>query len=762
MNGIFELLFKYRPLLYEKGTISFHPLWSPSLLWIALALALAGACWVYWKTKGVVPDSWRYRFTALRAGAFFVVVLLFSQPVLRLRSVVPQQNFVAVAYDLSKSMEIRDGAQGKSRLEIEQALLRPAGSRLLNDLAAKFKLRFFHFSNSAQHSESFQDMPRHGGGTDLEKSLDQIVTEMATVPLAGIVLVSDGADNRSADLDKAAARLRARNIPVYSVGVGSPDFPRDTEVLRVTAPRRVLKDTKIEAEVSVRSTGYPGRKSKIEVLDSDRVIQTQNITLGSDGEVKIYKVDFSSVSSGPRVFKFRVAPFPDEVVSENKDQSVLISVDDEQSSVLYVEGEPRWEYGFLRRAILEDKNLRLVTLLRQANGKFLRQGVESGSVLEKGFPTDKAELFRYKTVILGSVEASFFTFDQLRMIADFVSQRGGGFLMLGGKNSFGQGGYANTPIEDLLPVNIGRAAGGIQEFLELEYRIRLTDYGALHPIMRLSLSDEQNRKKWDSAPTLMGFNPTTGAKPGATILAQGSVPDSRGQSPVILAFQRFGRGKSVALTAANTWRWRMGLEHTDNLHQLFWKQMLRWLVSDVPDPVAVTTDRHSYSPEDSAGIQLEANDPSFLPLNDARATARIKAPSGQSTSLDLAWDVEKDGLYSAVFKPQEEGIYEISAEAFRGGKSLGTAKTNFRVAESTEEFHNANMNAGLLKRLSAETGGRYYSPEDTRVLAEDISYVEKGSSRMEEKDLWDMPFLFLLLTGLVSAEWFFRKRKGLA
>jgi uncharacterized membrane protein len=758
MTAIFELLFKYRPLLYEKGVISFHPLWHPYLIWLLVIAAIFGAYWFYRKASNVLPAAWRNGLAVLRSASFLIVILMLSQPVLRLHSVTPQENFVAIAYDSSKSMEIRDGAQSQSRLDVEQRLLQPANNPFLKDLAAKFKLRFFRFSKGAERSEAFDIATRHGGVTDLERSLNQVVGEMAAAPLAGVILVSDGADNNSANLDKTAAQLRARNIPIYTIGIGIPKFPRDAEVLRVTVPRKVLKDTTVEADVSVVATGYSGQRSKLEVMENERPIQSQEITLGSDGEVKTYKLNFSSQTAGHRIYRFSLTPLPDEIVSENNDQTALIEVEDDKPQVLYIEGEPRWEYKFIRRAILEDKNLRLDAIIRKANAVIGRQ-VESGAVLEKGFPVEKPELFRYKAIIIGSVEASFFTFDQLRMISDFVSQRGGGFIMLGGRNSFGQGGYANTPIEDLLPVYLGESGAG---FEELKYKVRLNSYGLVHPVTHLAASEEQNRKRWDAAPTLEGFNPTSKPKPGATVLAQGSVLDSHGQSPVILAFQRFGRGKSVALTAANTWRWRMGLIHTDNMHQLFWKQMLRWLVSDAPDAVNATTDKNSYSQDDSVVIRVEANDASFLPVNNAQVTAQVKAPSGQTSSVQLAWDVEKDGSYSAGFEPREEGIYEVTSEAIQGSKSLGIGRTNFRVSESNEEFHNANTNLDLLKRLSAGTGGRYYSPNDLRTLPEDISYTDKGLSRVEDKDLWDMPFLFLLLVGLISTEWILRKRKGLA
>jgi uncharacterized membrane protein len=760
MTAIFEWLFKYRPLLYERGHIAFHPLWPTYVTWPLIIAALAAVYLLY--RRSIVPRAWRNGLLGLRAASFLLILFLCLQPVLRLRSVIPQKNFVAVAYDLSKSMEIRDGPGGQSRLEMERHLLRPTDNPLLTELDGKFKLRFFRFSKSAERTESFTDSPRRGEITDLERTLHQIAGELTTAPIAGIVLITDGADNHSINLDAAASQLRARKIPVYTVGVGSSDFPRDTEVLRVTTPRKVLKDAMVEAEVSVRSKGYAGRSSKLLVLDQDRLLQSQEIMLGSDGEVKIFKTSFSCRTSGPRVFTFRIEPFSDELIPENNDQTILMRVENTRPQILYVEGEPRWEFGFLRRAILQDKNLQLVTLLRQADGKLYRQGVDSSSILEKGFPADKPELFKYQAVIVGSVEASFFTFDQLRIISDFVSQRGGGFLMLGGKKAFGQGGYINTPIEDMLPLYLGPGSRGVPEFSDLEFKARLTGYGSQHPITRLSMLEAENRKKWDAAPALVGFNPTVGPKPGATVLAQGSTPDARGQSPVILAFQRFGRGKSVAFTTASSWRWRMGQEHTSSFHELFWTQMLRWLVTDAPDPVNAQSEKSSYSLDEPAVIRAEANDSSFTPLNNAQVQAQVQSPSGQVRSLSFSWEVEKDGTYSVSFQPEEEGIYEISSEAFQAGKSIGTAKSNFRVAQSTEEFHNAAMNDGLLKRLSAGTGGRYYRPKDTGTLPEDISYVNTGSSRLEEKELWDMPFLFLLLVGLVSTEWILRKRKGLA
>ncbi|PYV12834.1 MAG: hypothetical protein DMG07_16180, partial [Acidobacteria bacterium] len=515
MSAVFEFLFKYRAIVYQKGTFAFHPPWPAYVSWLAAATAVAGAWWLYRRTAGVVPRGPRAALVTLRGLTLVLLVVIFLQPVLVVRTVLPQKSFVAVAYDVSKSMEIHDGRDGQSRLEEVRHLLRPAANPVLEELGRKFKVRFFRFSGEASKVEGgFEDVPRHGNVTDLERTLSQVVVELGSAPISGIVLLTDGADNHSADLAAAAAQLRARNIPVYPVGIGAPDVSRDLEVMRVSAPKKVLRDAMIEADVAVRSKGYAGRRAKLTVKEHDRLIQSLEITLGSDGEVRTHKVNFSSETAGPKIFSFAIEPFSDEVIKENNSSDVLVRVEDSKPQILYTEGEPRWQYGFLRRSVGEDRNLHLVTLLRQADGKFFRQGLEDPAILEKGFPVDKAELFAYKGLILGSVEASFFTFDQLRMIADFVSQRGGSFLMLGGRNSLGQGGYTNTPLEDVLPVNLRFGSGNPPPFQDLEYKLRLTPYGAEHPVTRLSASEEENRKRWAAVPSLIGLNPTSGAKPG--------------------------------------------------------------------------------------------------------------------------------------------------------------------------------------------------------------------------------------------------------
>jgi uncharacterized membrane protein len=764
MATLFELLFKYRPHLFGRGTLALRAAWP----WYAICLLslgiILGSYLIYRYTEAKIENRWKIIFAALRAFSLFILLLIFLQPVLVLQSVIPQKSFVAILYDLSKSMEIRDGAGGQSRLDLEKALLRSSGNPWLEQLAAKFKIRYFRFAQDVRRAQGFEEVKPHGELTDLEKALNQVVVEMGNAPIAGIILITDGADNHSRNLFATAAQLHSKRIPIYPIGIGSPQFDPDIELVRLSAPTKVLRDTMIEAEVSVHASGYTGRPAKLVVLEQNKPVHSQEIRLGSDAEIKTHRVFFNTGSAGVKLFRFLVEPFPDEGISLNNDAIALVHVTDEQPRVLYLEGEPRWSYGFLRRAISDDKSLHLVTLLRQADGKYLRQGIESPSELEKGFPVNPAELNSYKAMILGSIEASFFSFDQLRMISEFVGRRGGGLAMLGGRNAFGQGGYVNTPLEEVLPVIIRQGQGSIDrlQFQDQEFKARITGYGLQHPVMRLSAVEAETAKRWNGAPELVGFNPTAGAKPGATILALAAASDAHGPLPILIASQRYGEGKSLAVTTGSIWRWRMGLDHRDNLHDLFWRQMLRWLVSDVPDAVSASSEKHSYSRDDLAIIRAEVRDESFFRINNARVLAQIKSPSGKVSEIPLEWDVSHDGEYSGTFKPLEDGLHEVSVQATLGSRSLGGSKIYFRIAESSAEYHNATLNSDLLKRLAEETEGRSYTPDSLRTLPEDISYVENGPSRVEQRELWDMPILYLVLAGTVLAEWALRKKKGLA
>ena len=297
--------------------------------------------------------------------------------------------------------------------------------------------------------------------------------ELSGAPVAGMVLVSDGADNSASApgatpmLEQLLA-LRARQIPVYTIGVGAERFASDIEVSRIEVPGTVLREASILVEVVIAQRGYSGSKVPIVVEDSGRIIGSREVTLPRDGEATVVRIRVPASESGARLLRVHVPVQNSEMVKENNERSAVVVVSDRREKILYLEGEPRFELKFIRQAVEDDKNLQVVTLLRSAKDKFLRLSVDDSVELSTGFPKTREELFTYRGVILGSVEASFFTVDQLRMLADFVGVRGGGLLVLGGRRALAEGGYAGTPLADALPVELGPAAGSDSGALQTE------------------------------------------------------------------------------------------------------------------------------------------------------------------------------------------------------------------------------------------------------------------------------------------------------
>jgi uncharacterized membrane protein len=449
------------------------------------------------------------------------------------------------------------------------------------------------------------------------------------------------------------------------------------------------------------------------------------------------------------------------MVAQNNAQQALVVVSDSKEKILYIEGEPRFELKFLRRAVEEDASLQIVTLQRTAANKFLRLSVDDSLELVTGFPKTREELFSYKGVVLGSIEASYFTLDQLRMLSDFVSVRGGGLLVLGGRRSFAEGGYAGTPLSDVLPVELDANEADSAYLAEL--KVDVSPAGLTHPATQIGASEDSSSARWKTLPAITTVNQIGRAKPGASVLLSGAVGESRQRRPVLLA-QRYGRGKVMAFPVQDSWLWQMHADVPleDMTHETFWRQLLRWLVSDVPGRVLATPSIDRPAPGEPIELRAEVVDPAFLKLNNADVTARVTAPSGQTTELKLDWAVTRDGEYRAPFVPAEKGLHTVQVIARAVADTLTASAAYVQAADPTSEFFGAEMRSSLLKRIAQETGGRFYTPATVSALPKDIVFTESGNTVLEQKDLWDMPIIFLCLIGLVGAEWGYRRWKGLA
>ena len=800
LESVFAFLFKYRPAVFEKGDFAFGSPTSVILLLLVGALVGIPAVLTYAAVRGKSTRRDRWILGALRGAAIVVVLFCLFRPLLLLSAAVPQRNYVGVLIDDSRSMQIADvdagDARPQTRADIVRHLVAGPDSAIRQALSDRFLVRYFRFAAGAQRIASPESVTFNGGQTRLGDAIEHARQELEAVPLSGLVVFTDGADNARTPLGDELLSLRARSVPVFTVGLGRERFDKDIEIRRVETARTTLKGSAIVADVLVKQRGYGGQKVPLVVEDEGRVIASQAVTLPNDGDLAPVRVHVALNEPGPRTLSFRIGAQQGEQVTQNNAQQALVVVRDRREKLLYVEGEPRSEMAFLRRAIAGDSNLQVVTLQRTAENKFLRIDVDNGDELAGGFPKTREELFRYRAIILGSVDAALFTRDQLQAIADFVSVRGGGLLLLGGRHAFGEGGYTSTPLAPVMPVVIGGDAVPDSLTFLADLKAQLTPAGAASAAAQVAATEEKSSERWRTLPSVTTVNRIRGLKPGAVVLLNGIVPEGgrveaygevvrRYEQPV-LVYQRYGRGVAIALPIQDTFLWQMQTPLEDQTFATFWRQLLRWLASDVPDRVTVSAATDVVGPREPITLNGIVADSAFVMRNDARVVAHVTTPSGATRDVSMEWAVDRDGEYRATFTPDEAGVYEIGVQAdLAGGRgalarrapaSAGRAGTPatapegasqpvyVRVASESEvgqEFFAAEMRAPLLKRISQETGGRFYTPETVSSLPEDITLSKRGVTVVNQMDLWDMPIIFLLLVGLVTGEWAYRKKRGL-
>src|SRR6185312_10400560 len=485
----------------------------------------------YASVRGRASRRDRWVLGAMRLSALLVLMACLFRPMLLLSAAVPQRNYVGVLIDDSRSMRIADQS-GKARSDwVERAFGGP-DSALFKALRQKFIVRLFRFSSTTQRIDSAADLSFAAGETHVGAAVEAARQELEGVPLSGLVLLTDGADNSHAPISDELLSLRARSVPIFAVGLGADRFNRDIEIRRVEASHSVLKGGSLVADLLIRQRGYGGQRVPLIVEDGGRIVSRDSITLPPDGDVAPVRVNVVAHDAGPRQLTFRIPAQAGEQVEQNNAQQALVDVRDGREKILYVEGEPRYEMRFIRAAVEADSNLQVVALQRTAENKFLRIGIDSAAELDAGFPKSRADLFKYRGVIIGNIEASFFTHDQLAMLADFVNVRGGGLLMLGGRRAFAEGGYAGTPLADVMPVVVQGDAVPDSLTFYADLKVSLTPAGAGHAVAQIGETPAASAARWQTLPSVSTVNHIRRVKPGAVTLITGSMaPGGRAGDP---------------------------------------------------------------------------------------------------------------------------------------------------------------------------------------------------------------------------------------
>ncbi len=751
---MFEFLFKYPAAVFSKGNFVLLGTWPLWLLFGGIIAAAAGLGWLIWRgrkthagdLRGFRPASVWLLQTVLVA----LIFLMIWRPALSIATLKPQQNIVAVVVDDSRSMALRE--DGSSR---HDQAIQTLNAGLLTALQKKFQVRLYRMGGNLERIAKLDQLNVSAPATRIGEDLKQVVAESSNLPIGAVVLLSDGADNSGGiDLD-TISEIRRQHIPVHTIGFGREQFAHDIEINDATMPARALANARLSADVTFHQRGYSGRKARLTLREGGKTLASEEVILAADGKLQTESLLFSAGPTGAKNFVIAIDPLDGEENVNNNQVTRVVNVDASKPRILYIEGEPRWEFKFIRRAVEDDKSLDLVTMLRTTQNKIYRQGVKSPEELAEGFPTKVEEIFGFQGIIIGSLTADYLTPTQQELIKQFVDRRGGGVLFLGGRESLGDGGYGKEPFADLLPVTLPARKPSF--FREPAYA-ELTPAGRNSLLCRIEENPDRNVQRWAKLPYMMNYQDPGQPKPGAVVLAN-SILENKARLPLLIT-QNYGRGRTAVFATAGSWRWQMLQPLNDMSHETFWRQMMRWMVSETHEHVVASTPKPVLADDTRLHLRAEVRDHSYLPATDARVEAHIIGPDGLNATADLHPDPLEAGIYVGEWGADKAGSYVVEVSAKRDKEEVGRDVFTFRREDGVAENFHAEQNRELLEKLATETGGRYYKARDAQKLGDDVSYSEAGITVRETKDLWDMPLLFLLALLLRGSEWFLRRRWG--
>src|SRR5579864_8537228 len=426
---MFEFFLKYPRSVYARGQFALLGAWPKWMLALLILAAAAGLAWLirsHLSQAAPVIQSWRaWVIWGLQTLLAVLLLVLLWQPAITVAELKPQQNIIAVLVDDSRSMALTEDGVTR-QVQAVQAIQ----NGVLASLNRSFQTRLYRVDNVPARIDSLQDLKPNAPSTRIGDSLKQLSEETSDLPIGAVVLLSDGDDNAGGISADAISALRARHIPVHTVGFGRERAAHDVELDDAVVAPRALAGSRLAAKITLHQRGYSGAKINLTVRDTSsgqaKVLASRTVTLGPDGNLQTETLMFNIGRAGAKTLQIAAAPLSGEENTANNTLTRVVNVGSEARRILYIEGEPRWEYKFIRQAEEDDRMVQIASMDRTTENKIYRQGISDAKELASGFPSRPEDLFAYQGLIIGSVEAGYFTAAQQELIREFVDRRGGG------------------------------------------------------------------------------------------------------------------------------------------------------------------------------------------------------------------------------------------------------------------------------------------------------------------------------------------------
>ncbi|MEE2708068.1 MAG: hypothetical protein VYA69_00520 [Gemmatimonadota bacterium] len=719
------------------------------ILWILLA-GVAVTIFIFWAYRQLMvqlSSRTGWGLTLVRIAAVGMLLFTICEPAASIVLKRSEQGTVLLFIDTSDSMGITDRVG--NRLEEVSGLL--TGS-WFTALADRYSISTYQFSERVTPiSESaFDSLKTQTAGTNISAALEFARTRSQRIEIAGIILVTDGNHTVGRDPQRTADGL---TIPVYTIGMGDTLEVKDTAVISHVTNEVAYVDSRIPVEITIQSRGYEGEKVPVVLQEDGRTIDSREVVLAGGGREQSVTLHLAPSLAGVRQYTVSLQARDDELVSRNNQRSFSIKVLKSKLNVLYIEGSPRTDMTFLKQTLKRDPNVRLTSVIFRPDGQFYPEPL----------PDSRSEWLEYDLVILGSI-AHGQVQPWSAHIVNLVERQGGGLIVLGGPKSFELGGYAGTPLGNLMPVQIPRVNRGLLEGL---YLPTLTADGETHPLTQLHDDPLESARRWSELPPLTGINQVGPAKPGATVLVVHPTWQVNGQDTPVISVHRYGHGKVLAVATYDIWRWDLmmwGAGGTNASYARIWSNAVRWLTTrEGGKRVRVATGKSTYSSGESVVFSGQVYDDTFRPIDHVNLSLTIipKMDETRQFTVGMTSSSAGSGRYESAIRHLMAGEYTFTARATRSGQVLGTDIGGFEIGESAVEFTQTSMDKALLSGLAGRTGGGFYRSNDAERLISEITVPDKTVTGRSDVHIWNHPVSLILFILALSIEWFIRRRHGL-
>ncbi|MCA8996175.1 MAG: hypothetical protein KDA80_04300 [Planctomycetaceae bacterium] len=796
--------------LSALSSIVFHsPEWTAVLITVLILFAALTIVSTLFSSKGTLP--WRMGLASVKIAAGALLTICLVDPQWASQRMKPGENIIVMLADQSSSMSIKDSPDAsQSRGEIFQKELADLESEWQTRLAQDFDVRRYRFDTSLAQTSDYKMMDFTGRSSNLWHSLKTLADRYHAPRndrdpehrLAGVLLFSDG--NLTDEPESSEIPI---GVPIYPVAIDQQHAAGDLSIGNVSVAETNFEDSPITIGADIRRTrDLSGPVTVVlEPVDGTEESERQTKTIPLSNVVQNIRFQVKPLKTGPIFYRLRaffegqedLLDTPDkieEATTVNNEQFAVANRDAQPHRLLYVGGRPNWEHKFLSRAMEDDRLLQLVSLVRIArkeakfdfrgrvgddNNSLFRgfnDGADDGTEnydepvlirlntrdeleLSQGFPQTKAELYQYDALILDDVEAAFLTRDQMSLVDKYVSERGGGLVMLGGRDSFHHGGWDKTPIGDAIPVYIDRP--GVPNPEEM-FAWELTREGWLEDWMRLRETEGPERTRIAEMPPFAIASPVGGVKPGARILA--ALNDGTGRTLPALVTQQYGRGRTAALLLGDFWKWSLKQEDkTEEDPGKFWRQFIRWLLADVPRRTEVTTESFHLGGVPATQIKVRVRDQEFQPFEGIGVNVAVQQPDGQVIELDAQPSLEEAGLFEAVHVSRQNGMYTATVSTPGDERTPAeTLKVGWVSSPSAQEFERTAWDRDTLERLARETGGEVVAIDELNTFVSSLPTRKLPVMETQTSPLWHRPWLLGAVILLLAVEWGLRRMRGMA